>query len=45
MIDAELSEDTIRRIVREEIAASLKNDPATKKAAIIASKGRVRWRR
>jgi peroxiredoxin family protein len=43
MIDSEVSEDTIRRIVREEIERALKNDPATKKAAIIASKGTLDW--
>jgi peroxiredoxin family protein len=43
MIDAALDEDTVRRIVREEIEAAFKKDPATKKAAIIASKGTLDW--
>jgi peroxiredoxin family protein len=43
MIDVALNEDTIRRIVREEIEAAFKKDPATKKAAIIASKGTLDW--
>jgi hypothetical protein len=32
-----------RRIVREEIEAAFKKDPANKKAAIIASKGTLDW--
>jgi peroxiredoxin family protein len=43
MIDVALNEDMIRRIVREEIEAAFKKDPATKKAAIIASKGTLDW--
>jgi peroxiredoxin family protein len=43
MIDVDLNEETIRRIVREEIEAAFKKDPATKKAAIIASKGTLDW--
>lgn len=43
MIDVDSTEDTIRRIVREEIEAAFKKDPATKKAAIIASKGTLDW--
>jgi peroxiredoxin family protein len=43
MIDVDLNEDTVRRIVREEIEAAFKKDPATKKAAIIASKGTLDW--
>jgi peroxiredoxin family protein len=43
MIEAALSEETVRRIVREEIEAAFKKDPATKKAAIIASKGTLDW--
>jgi len=43
MIEAALSEESIRRIVREEIEAAFKKDPATKKAAIIASKGTLDW--
>ena len=43
MIDVALNEDTIRRIVREEIEAAFKKDPAAKKAAFIASKGTLDW--
>ena len=43
MIDVDLHEDTIRRIVREEIEAAFKKDPAAKKAAFIASKGTLDW--
>jgi peroxiredoxin family protein len=43
VIDAALNEDAIRRIVREEIEAALKKDPAARKAAIIASKGTLDW--
>jgi peroxiredoxin family protein len=43
MIDIHLNEETIRRIVREEIEAALKKDPAAKKATIIASKGTLDW--
>ena len=43
MIDVDVNEDTIRRIVREEIEAAFKKDPATTKAAIIASKGTLDW--
>ncbi len=38
-----LGEDDIRRIVREEVERAFKKDPATKKAAIIASKGTLDW--
>ena len=38
-----IPEAQIRQIVREEIAAALKKDPAMKKAAIIASKGTLDW--
>ena len=43
MVDVALNEETIRRIVREEIEAAFKKDPAAKKAAIIASKGTLDW--
>ncbi len=43
MIDVDLNEAAIRRIVREEIEAALKKDPAAKRAAIIASKGTLDW--
>jgi peroxiredoxin family protein len=35
--------DTIRQIVREEIQAALKKDPASRKACFIASKGTLDW--
>jgi peroxiredoxin family protein len=38
-----LSEDDVRRIVREEIEAGWKRDPAAGRAAIIASKGTLDW--
>lgn len=43
MIDIKADEETIRKIVREEIEAAFKKDPASKKAAIIASKGTLDW--
>jgi len=43
MLDTQLDEETVRRIVREEIQAAFQKDPATKKAAIIASKGTLDW--
>jgi peroxiredoxin family protein len=38
-----LAEDTVRRIVREEIERAFRKDPAKKRAAIIASKGTLDW--
>ncbi len=38
-----LTAESIREIVREEIARAMKKDPAAKKAAIIASKGTLDW--
>jgi peroxiredoxin family protein len=35
--------DTIRQVVREEIQAAMKKDPATRKACFIASKGTLDW--
>ncbi len=43
MLDTHLAEETVRRIVREEIEAAFKKDPASKRAAIIASKGTLDW--
>ena len=43
MLETERDEQTLRRIVREEIEAAFKKDAATKKAAIIASKGTLDW--
>ncbi len=40
---ANLTEDQIRQIVREEIERAFRKDPASKKAAIIASKGTLDW--
>jgi peroxiredoxin family protein len=40
---ATLPEEEIRRIVREEVEQAQKRDLATKKAAIIASKGTLDW--
>jgi peroxiredoxin family protein len=39
MLETKADEEALRRIVREEIEAAFKKDPASKKAAIIASKG------
>jgi peroxiredoxin family protein len=41
--EAALGAEEIRQIVREEIQRALKKDPASKKAAIIASKGTLDW--
>lgn len=38
-----VGEDAVRRIVREEIERAFRKDPATKRAAIIASKGTLDW--
>jgi hypothetical protein len=38
-----IDEDSVRRIVREEIARAFAKDPAKKRAAIIASKGTLDW--
>jgi peroxiredoxin family protein len=38
-----MPEEQIRAIVREEIEAAFKKDPAAKRAAIIASKGTLDW--
>src|SRR6266702_3053577 len=38
-----LTEEDVRRIVRDEVQKSFAKDPATKKAAIIASKGTLDW--
>jgi peroxiredoxin family protein len=40
---ASLSGEEIRQIVREEIQRAFKKDPASRKAAIIASKGTLDW--
>ncbi len=40
---AGLDEETVRRIVEEEIERARKNDPAAMKAAFIASQGTLDW--
>ena len=40
---ATLSEQDVRRIVREELETARKREPASRKAAIIASKGTLDW--
>ena len=40
---AGLAEEDVRRIVREELERAQKRDTATRKAAIIASKGTLDW--
>lgn len=43
LAEGAVNEDTVRRIVREEIERAMKKDPAKKRAAIIASKGTLDW--
>jgi peroxiredoxin family protein len=43
MLETKIDEEELRRIVREEMAAALKKDPAARRAAIIASKGTLDW--
>jgi peroxiredoxin family protein len=38
-----ITEDDVRRIVREEVGAALKKDPGMKRGAIVASKGTLDW--
>src|SRR6266567_3045526 len=38
-----LTEEDIRRIVRDEVTKAFAKDPATRKAAIVASKGTLDW--
>jgi peroxiredoxin family protein len=38
-----LTEELVRKIVREEIAQAFKKDPAAKRACIISSKGTLDW--
>lgn len=40
---AGLTEEDVRQIVRQELDANWKKDPASKKAALIASKGTLDW--
>jgi len=41
--DVALTEEMVRKIVKEEIAHAFKKDPAAKRACIIASKGTLDW--
>jgi peroxiredoxin family protein len=38
-----VSEDDVRRIVREEVQRAFKKDPAARRAALVASKGTLDW--
>ena len=38
-----LDEESVRRIVREEVERALRRDPAARRACIIASKGTLDW--
>ncbi|HET7762621.1 MAG TPA: DsrE/DsrF/DrsH-like family protein [Phycicoccus sp.] len=38
-----LTEEDVRRIVREELGAALKKDPGMRTAALVASKGTLDW--
>jgi peroxiredoxin family protein len=40
---ASLTEEDLRRIVREEVARAFAKDPAARRAAIVASKGTLDW--
>lgn len=40
---AAITEETVRKIVREEIERAFKKDPAARRACIIASKGTLDW--
>src|SRR6266536_66172 len=42
-IEGKLTEDDVRRIVREEVERAFKRDPAARRASIIASKGTLDW--
>jgi peroxiredoxin family protein len=42
-IDGTLTEDQVRRIVREEVESAFQRDPAARRASIIASKGTLDW--
>jgi peroxiredoxin family protein len=41
--DAALTEELVRKIVREEIVSAFRKDPAAKRACLIASKGTLDW--
>jgi peroxiredoxin family protein len=40
---SQLTEDDVRRIVKEELGTALKKDPGMKTGAIVASKGTLDW--
>jgi hypothetical protein len=40
---AAITEEDVRRIVREEVERAFRRDPATRTAAIVASKGTLDW--
>lgn len=42
-IAGKLTEDQVRRIVREEVEHAFQRDPAARRASIIASKGTLDW--
>jgi peroxiredoxin family protein len=42
-LSAPLTEEDIRRIVREEVASAQKKDPGVRTGAIVASKGTLDW--
>ncbi len=42
-IAGKLTEDDVRRIVREEVERAFTRDPAARRASIIASKGTLDW--
>ena len=41
--DVALTEEMVRKIVREEIVSAFRKDPAAKRACLIASKGTLDW--
>ena len=43
LLGPSITEDDVRRIVREEVAEAFRKDPAARKATIIASKGTLDW--
>jgi peroxiredoxin family protein len=42
-VEGKLTEDDVRRIVREEVEHAFRRDPAARRASIIASKGTLDW--
>jgi peroxiredoxin family protein len=43
MLDLKLTEEEVRRIVRDEVERALAKDPAARRACLIASKGTLDW--